>query len=94
MAKIFCTITETILENDSGIEVPSVVATCPHCGHTTESFGIDGRSKRRCLLYMNRECPNGQKNLYVEGHSPESLKKMIFSKLQAPSPSLKIIGEI
>ena len=66
MAKIKCSIEETYLENDSGIEVESVIATCSKCGHTTESFGTSEASIKRCLAIMNDECPRGENNFYIE----------------------------
>jgi hypothetical protein len=66
MAKITCTIDETILENGNGQEIPSIVATCSRCGHTTESYGTSERSVNRCLVLMNEECPNGENNFYEE----------------------------
>lgn len=66
MAKIECSIEEIALENDYGIEVPSVQATCSRCGHTTESYGTSDDSILRCLALMREECPKGKNNFYVE----------------------------
>jgi len=66
MAKIECEIEETTLEGDYGNDVPSVIATCSKCGHTTESYGTSESSINRCLALMNEECPEGENNFYVE----------------------------
>ena len=47
MAKVEVEIEEVTLENEDGIEVDGVQATCTRCDHTTESFGTSGRSRRR-----------------------------------------------
>lgn len=52
--RVECFIEETTLENDDGIEVDSVTATCGRCGHDTESFGTGDNSRRRCLV-LKRE---------------------------------------
>lgn len=66
MTKVTCSIDAITIENDSGIDVPSVAATCSRCGHTTESFGTSDYSIRRCLVLLNEECPNGENNFYEE----------------------------
>lgn len=60
-----CDIEFTELTSDSGREVEGVVATCSRCGHTTESFGTEGPSIRRCLVLMREECPEGENNWYT-----------------------------
>jgi hypothetical protein len=62
--RVRCSIEETTLENDDGIEVDSVVATCSECGHQTESFGTSDRSVKRCLVLMREECPEDANNFY------------------------------
>jgi tRNA(Ile2) C34 agmatinyltransferase TiaS len=62
--KVACEINYTTLEGDFG-EVEGVEATCSRCGHTTESFGTNGASVRRCLVLMREECPNVETNFYV-----------------------------
>lgn len=66
MARVVCSIEETTLENDNGREVEGVVATCSKCDHCTESFGTSDASRRRCLVLMREECPEGEENFYVE----------------------------
>ena len=66
MAKIPCSIDETMMENDNGHEIPGIMARCNRCGHTTESFGTTDASKRRCLALMNEECPHGENNFYED----------------------------
>ena len=63
--KVECEISSIELENDSGISIPSVCATCSRCGHETESFGESSASVRRCLVLMREECPEGENNFYV-----------------------------
>lgn len=66
MAEVLCEVAYVELENDNGIEVDGVEATCMACGHTTESFGDSDRSVKRCLALMREECPEGENNFYVE----------------------------
>ena len=56
--------------HDGGSEVESVRATCSRCGHTTESYGTDEPSKKRCLVLLREECPLGQNNFYAETALP------------------------
>jgi len=63
---VHCEIEESGLENDEGREVPGLIATCERCGHTTESFGTSGLSRRRCLVLMREECPKGERNFYSD----------------------------
>jgi len=69
MSRVRCSINETVLENEDGIDVDSIIATCSRCGHETESFGIEDASVRRCLVLMREECPNREKNYYVNEDS-------------------------
>lgn len=62
---IHCSIEQCDLMNDNGNYVPGVEATCPKCGHVTQSFGTGERSVKRCLVLMREECPNGERNFYV-----------------------------
>jgi hypothetical protein len=65
MAQVECDIQETTLENEEGIEVDGITATCSRCGNETESFGTSGASVRRCLVLMRENCPKGEANFYV-----------------------------
>jgi len=69
MPTIECDFEEVELENDSGRKVDGVKATCGECGHTTESFGTGENSKKRCLVMMREECPNGMKNNFYKDSS-------------------------
>lgn len=64
--KIHCDVEETELEGDDGRMVPGVIATCEKCDHTIESYGTGQPSINRCLVLMNRECPESENNYYVE----------------------------
>ena len=64
--RVKCTVTEVELTNDSGISVPSVRATCMKCGHETESYGTGEGSRKRCLVLMREECPEGEENFYID----------------------------
>ncbi len=67
MPKIKCKIEEIELDGDYGQDlVPSVSATCPKCGYSTESYGTEEDSIKRCLVLLNRGCPRGEKNLYTK----------------------------
>lgn len=62
---IHCSVEQCELENDNGHMVASIEATCPKCGHITQSFGTGERSVKRCLVLMREECPLGEQNYYV-----------------------------
>jgi len=64
MARITATIEEVELDGDYG-EIPSVEATCTKCGHTTESYGQESASIRRCLVLLREECPRNESNYYT-----------------------------
>lgn len=61
-ARKYCDIEYVTLEDDYGREVPGVRAECVECGATTESFGQEAPSVRRCLALMRDECecPDGE----------------------------------
>jgi hypothetical protein len=65
MSKIECEIDLVMLEDERGIPVPGVRATCTACGHSTESFGDGPRSVKRCLCLLREECPMGESNWYA-----------------------------
>ena len=64
--KVPCVIHHIVLENDNGTEIPSVMATCSRCQHTTESYGTSDASIKRCLALMREECPLNESNYYDE----------------------------
>lgn len=64
--RVYCDVIETELENDNGYEIEATQAECRRCGHITESFGTSHASTRRCLALMREECPNNERNFYVE----------------------------
>lgn len=68
--KIPAAISEVELENDRGITIPGVEACCSKCGHTTQSFGTELRSIRRCLVLMREECPFNERNFYTCDEDP------------------------
>jgi len=59
------TIEETELEGDERDDIPGIEATCTKCGHTTESYGQESVSIRRCLALLREGCPLGESNFYV-----------------------------
>ena len=65
MAIIKATIEEVWLDGDISDDMPGVEATCTNCGHTTESYGQEGPSIRRCLVLLREECPLGANNFYI-----------------------------
>ena len=65
MAKITASITEVDIDGDYREDVPGVEATCTRCAHTTESYGQESVSIRRCLVLLREECPRNEKNYYV-----------------------------
>jgi len=64
--KVECEVWETEVENDNGYPQEAVTATCSRCGHETTSYGTSDASRRRCLVLMREECPNDERNFYVE----------------------------
>jgi hypothetical protein len=70
--RVFATITETPFDNDDGVEVDGVIATCSRCEHTTESFGTSGASVRRCLVLLREECPRRETNYYEAGDQDDA----------------------
>ena len=50
---------------DDPDDIPGIEATCTKCGHTTESYGQESVSIRRCLVLLREECPRNEKNYYV-----------------------------
>jgi hypothetical protein len=65
---------DTVLMNDNGQPIPSVVATCSRCQHSTESYGVKEASLKRCLALMGKECPKGEHNFYVEKTNDDPLE--------------------
>jgi hypothetical protein len=63
--RITCWISDIELETDDVRPIDGVEAECSKCGHTTESYGTDGPSVRRCLVLMHEECPLGHNNYYI-----------------------------
>ncbi len=64
--RVPCDIGYVDLENDDGYEVEGVCATCPRCGHETESYGTSDASVHRCLVLLREECPNDERNYYLD----------------------------
>jgi hypothetical protein len=65
MARITASIEEVELDGEFGL-VAGVAATCNKCDHSTESFGTEGGSIRRCLVLLREECPGKEGNFYME----------------------------
>ena len=63
--RVEAVITEEELEGDVAM-IDGVIARCTRCDHETESFGTSDASIRRCLVLLREECPNGERNFYVE----------------------------
>jgi len=45
-------------------EIEGTTARCARCGNTTESYGTDDRSVRRCLVLLRETCPRRESNFY------------------------------
>lgn len=67
MAKVECEVDEVDLENDNGRKQPGVCVTCGRCGHTSKAFGTGDNSIKRALMMLREECPEDERNFYVEG---------------------------
>jgi len=66
MSKLECEVDYRTYENDDGREVECVVAACPRCGHETMSWGQSVGSVKRSLVLLAEECPQGERNFYVQ----------------------------
>ena len=66
MSKVDCEVEYTTDMNDDNREVDCVVVTCSACGHEESSWGHGSASVKRCLALMSEQCPQGEKNFYVE----------------------------
>ena len=64
--RVHCSVEQTELENDEGRPIDGVEATCSRCQHTTQSFGTGDASRKRCLVLLREECPEGEDNFYVD----------------------------
>lgn len=63
--RIECEIEECVLKSDKGVDIKGVRVTCSRCGHSTESFGREEKSVKRCLALLREECPEDETNFYV-----------------------------
>jgi hypothetical protein len=72
IVKVYCDIEEITLENENGRDIPSLQAVCSRCDQRTESFGTGERSRRRCLVLLREECPEGESNFYVDSSEEDS----------------------
>jgi hypothetical protein len=62
--KVECDVWE---DTDEDTGQPCVIAECGRCGHTTQSFGTEEKSVKRCLALLREECPEGETgNFYVQ----------------------------
>lgn len=64
MAKVEVEIEEVLLENERGIEVESICATCSRCDHEVEVYGTSDMSVRRACIMLREDCPMGEENFY------------------------------
>lgn len=51
-----CRVSRVDLPDDKGRIVPSLRVECLSCGRVSESFGQRGRSMKRCLKALSKEC--------------------------------------
>lgn len=61
-----CAIEETDLDGDNLEPVAGLLAECSRCGTTAEAYGTGIASARRCLAQLRENCPNGERNYYLE----------------------------
>jgi hypothetical protein len=68
MARVDVNIEEAddIEDEEDGHIGSGVRATCSRCGHKTESFGTGPKSRMRCIMLMKEECPEEERNFYVD----------------------------
>jgi hypothetical protein len=74
--RVACDIGYVDLDGDY-TTVEGVRATCSRCGYETESFGTSDASIRRCLAVMREECPNGERNYYLQADARSSRQSPI-----------------
>lgn len=68
MAIVKCHIHEIELDGDYD-SVASTEVECSKCGHTTNSYGTEQNSIKRCLWLLSDECPRNERNYYVGDYS-------------------------
>lgn len=67
MRRVECEIVEGDVEDEQGGPPRlGVSATCSRCEHVTQSYGVGEGSRKRCLVLMREECPEGETNFYVD----------------------------
>jgi hypothetical protein len=64
--KVPCEIDEIDITKEDGSIVKGVMATCSRCNHTTESYGTNEKSIKRCLVMLREECPEDEENFYTD----------------------------
>ncbi len=62
-----CTTEEQEVENDDGLWLDGVEATCSKCKNTTSSAGTGDASILRCMALMREQCPRNEQNFYSSG---------------------------
>lgn len=63
--KIKCELEHITMEHEeTGQELDGVRCTCSRCGNQTESYGTSTRSVNRCLVMLNKTCPNNNGAFY------------------------------
>lgn len=54
------------IENENGIIIEGVCASCSRCNYYTEAYGTSDISIKRCLAELHEECPNNENNFYYD----------------------------
>lgn len=68
--KVPCEVEDAQVEfNDRLIDGVSV--TCTDCGHEETAGGTSEASVKRCLAQMGENCPEGERNFYVDAEEFE-----------------------
>lgn len=73
MAKVSCDVDydHEVYNPDTGRNVEGINVTCNRCGHSAECYGRSEASVRRALATLREECPEGERNYYIEEDGPE-----------------------
>lgn len=69
--RVVCEIKHIESECSAGFDIPAVKAICAKCNHSTESFGNQINSIKRCLVMLRDECPNQEGNFYAMENEEE-----------------------
>ncbi|HEV3059665.1 MAG TPA: hypothetical protein VGY48_15550 [Vicinamibacterales bacterium] len=65
MSRVRVEVDEVVLQGDYG-DVDGIEVKCVRCGHCVEVFGTGDASIKRGCAMLRDECPEKERNFYVE----------------------------